>query len=179
MKHENLYEPDCIRTFSGNYINLVNPAPETIEPIDIAVGLARECRFGGHTKRFYSVAEHSMWCADKAVSLFPYDEELPFKILLHDAHEAYIKDIPSPIKRFFKLQYDVLSEKLQAAIHQKFNVRISPRDAVRIHRIDVMALEWEFRHKKMSFTGFELDEWTRIDLFTKEFVKLCPVPVVL
>ncbi len=64
---------------------------------DIAHSLAHQCRYNGHTQKFYSVAEHCIHMADYAMD----DERLPSEArhaLLHDAQEAYIGDIPRPVK---------------------------------------------------------------------------------
>ncbi len=60
---ENLYTPDCIRTFSGQYVNVFAPDPDTILIEDIAHALSQQCRFGGHLPEFYSVAQHCVICA--------------------------------------------------------------------------------------------------------------------
>lgn len=84
-----------ITTYSGQRVNLLNPDPSTIRIEDIAVSLSRICRFNGHTSDHYSVARHSI-----AVSLwlvnYPVDVQLAG--LLHDAHEAYIGGIATPVK---------------------------------------------------------------------------------
>ena len=83
-----------IETYSGIKINIFNPHSDDIRIRDIAHALAMCCRFNGHTKRFLSIAEHSFF-----VSLYvgpPYQLEG----LLHDAAEAYLTDIPRPIKAF-------------------------------------------------------------------------------
>jgi uncharacterized protein len=80
MKYENLYEPDCIRTYTGLYINVFNPKPEMIEIEDIAHALSFQCRFGGHLPKFYSVAQHSLNC-----SYLVKEPALKLTALLHDA----------------------------------------------------------------------------------------------
>ncbi|MFC4230551.1 hypothetical protein ACFOW1_01525 [Parasediminibacterium paludis] len=56
---EDLYKPNCIRTYTGLYMNVFDPTPEMICIEDIAHALSHQCRFSGHTKQFYSVAQHS------------------------------------------------------------------------------------------------------------------------
>lgn len=60
---ENLHTPNCIRTVSGQYVDLADPDPDTILITDIAHALSQLPRFGGHLPRFYSVAQHSMMVA--------------------------------------------------------------------------------------------------------------------
>ena len=81
-----------IQTYTGKKFSLLDPQPEDICIEDIARALSMTCRFGGHVKKFYSVAEHSL----EMVKLVPSPHGL--HALLHDAGEAYIGDITSPVK---------------------------------------------------------------------------------
>ena len=90
--------------YSSNLINLddFNESDFSIE--DIAHSLSNQCRFAGHTKKFYSVAQHSLivsWLATKYARNFPELKKsdikgIGFHALMHDAHEAFIGDIPTP-----------------------------------------------------------------------------------
>lgn len=83
-----------IVTYTGKLFNIFDPKPELICIEDIAHSLANTCRFTGHTRKFYSVAEHSVRMA--------LSHELkghPMTRLLHDAAEAYFGDIATPLKR--------------------------------------------------------------------------------
>lgn len=82
-----------IQTFTGILFDVANPNPINVDIIDIAHGLAHVCRFGGHTSSFYSVAQHSVMVS----TLVP--KHLARAALLHDAAEAYLGDVPTPIKR--------------------------------------------------------------------------------
>jgi len=113
MNKENLYATDCIRTFTGLYMNVFEPTTEMICIEDIAHSLSLQCRFSGHLSEFYSVAEHSILCA----GYVKYDSKLA--ALLHDASEAYMLDIPSPIKRRLP-NYKAIEDKLMQCIAEKF-----------------------------------------------------------
>ena len=54
----------AIQTFTGRRIDPFDPDPEQIVIEDIAQALGNQCRFGGHCRRFYSVAHHSCLLAD-------------------------------------------------------------------------------------------------------------------
>lgn len=81
-----------IETYSGKYVNLLDPTEESIEVYDIAHALSMQCRFGGHSEGFYSVAEHSV-----LVSLLVSPENR-LAALFHDSAEAYLGDVVSPLK---------------------------------------------------------------------------------
>jgi uncharacterized protein len=63
---------------------------------DIAHSLGQLARYNGHAKRFYSVAEHSVLVSKLVEKLDLGD---PFDGLMHDATEAYLSDVPSPLKQ--------------------------------------------------------------------------------
>lgn len=105
-------------TNSGKVIDLLNPDPEQIDLADICEALPKICRFNGQINIHYSVAEHSMYVA----SLVP--DKLKYQAILHDAAEAYICDIPTPLKRYLGKIYTDLEEKLNLAIGQKLGVDI-------------------------------------------------------
>lgn len=84
-----------LRTFTGKTFDPLNPHPDDIDILDIAQGLSNECRFGGQVASFYSVAQHSGVVASILKILDPQYEA---EGLAHDASEAYLKDIPAPLK---------------------------------------------------------------------------------
>lgn len=171
---ESLYRAGYIRTFSGQYVNLVNPKADTIYPIDIAVHLARECRFSNATKKIYSVAEHSVWCMLKAERDYPGMIYLPFIMLMHDAHEYLWRDMATPAKELLT-GYKVYADMLQVVINDKFNVRISPEENEVIKRIDLEALEWEWDNKVLDGDYHEPAEKNIVETFLYHFVRLCKV----
>lgn len=100
-----------IETFTGKEFYFLDPTPDAIDIRDIAHSLAFTCRYTGHSKRFYSVAEHSI--------LVSYLANDPLAGLLHDASEAYITDIASPIKPYLS-NYKELEDMLMGRIASKF-----------------------------------------------------------
>jgi hypothetical protein len=97
--------------------------PEDIHIEDIAWGLATECRFGGHCP-FYTVAEHSIYVS-QLMEGFAYPESIDRQLigLLHDAAEAYLKDIPRPIKHTPAFAaYRELEKKIQDVIYRSFQL---------------------------------------------------------
>ena len=84
-------------TYTGKMIDIKNPSKDAIDIIDIAHALSQICRAAGHFKHFYSVAQHSVNCLKEAQKR-GYSEKLALACLLHDAQEAYLCDIPTPLK---------------------------------------------------------------------------------
>lgn len=82
-----------IRTFTGRKFWPLQPRQDDLDINDIAHALSNICRFTGHTRLFYSVAEHSVRVAE----ILPPD--LRLWGLLHDASEAYLCDLASPVKK--------------------------------------------------------------------------------
>mgnify|MGYP003865886187 CR=1 FL=1 len=81
---------------------------------DIAHSLSNMCRYNGHTKYFYSVAEHSLLVA----SILP--DKLKLEGLLHDAPEIYFTDLPAPIKGHFYV--DILDRGEKISIEEFENL---------------------------------------------------------
>jgi len=85
-----------IRMRSGKRFYYLDPRPEEVSIEDIAHSLANQTRYNGHAG-FYSVAQHSVMCAEVAADL-GYSSEVQFQALMHDAAEAYLGDVPAPLK---------------------------------------------------------------------------------
>jgi 5'-deoxynucleotidase YfbR-like HD superfamily hydrolase len=126
---------NMIRTFTGLYIDVNNPRPDMFNIVDIAHALSMQPRFGGHLYREYSVAQHSIECA------LICEPSHMFAALMHDASEAYLCDIPSPIKKLIP-DYRKLEDKLMYAISEKFRFRY-PLSA-QVHEADQYMLELEW-----------------------------------
>jgi hypothetical protein len=95
---ERVREGNFVETFTGGRFYPFDPSPDEVRLADIAGGLAHTCRFGGHCRRFYSVALHSLHVSAELSEGGP---RLQLYGLLHDAGEAYLGDVPRPIKAEF------------------------------------------------------------------------------
>lgn len=139
---ENLYYPErgCIRTQSGIYINVSDPNPDHIEIEDIAYALSKIQRFGGHLKHPYSVLRHVNDCVAIASCDFKTDI---FEVLMHDASEAYLGDIPSPIKSFLP-DYKKMEDNLMSIIAKKYGFRYPL--SIETKKIDKDQLEYEWEY---------------------------------
>lgn len=136
MATENLYAPNCIRTNSGIYFNLLAPTIDMVCIEDIAHSLSMQCRFGGHLKRHYSVAEHCVRVAE-ALPL-----EYRFSGLMHDASEAYIVDVPRPAKMLLP-GYKALENNIMITIAKKFGFTWPmPKEVERADNY-LLSFEWD------------------------------------
>lgn len=152
-----------IQTYSGRRFNPLNPNPDAIVIQDIAHALSMQCRFSGHCRHFYSVAQHSV--------LVSYICGVEFALwgLLHDASEAYLVDMPRPLKRSGKLDAFVKFEhKVQKAVCKRFGLpEIEPPD---VKRADTILLATEARdlmsplhpdwRQPVEPLPFKIDPWT-------------------
>ena len=129
---------DFIHTYTGKKFRPLTPDPDAIDIRDIAHALAMSARFGGMTRTFYSVAEHSV-----RVSLICSAKDA-LAGLLHDASEAYLKDIPQPVKHQDAAEFYRLAEgQLQAAIYERFG--LSPNEPASVKRADLVMVHTEGR----------------------------------
>ena len=114
---------DWIQTKSGRKFWPLSPRSEDIRLSDIAHALSMTTRFTGHLDRFYSVAEHSRLVA-LATRHLGGDEEDYKQALLHDASEAYLCDIASPVKQSPEFAgYRAAEDRLQRAIYRRYQVQ--------------------------------------------------------
>ncbi len=111
---------NCMLTGNGNLINLLEPKEEQIHLEDISLSLSKICRYSGGTIHFYSVAQHSLNCYKMAKR--QYDEKTGFYLLLHDAAEAYLSDIPTPVKKLIP-DIDRIEKVISMTIYKKFHLQ--------------------------------------------------------
>lgn len=106
---------DWMQTATGRAFFPLDPRPSEIFIADIAAALSKLCRFGGHTRKFYSVAEHCVLMAGKAPA------EIALSALMHDASEAYLSDVIRPIKSSLT-NYCAIEAALERVIAERFNL---------------------------------------------------------
>jgi 5'-deoxynucleotidase YfbR-like HD superfamily hydrolase len=106
---------DWIQTFSGRKFHSMAPRPEEVFIEDIAHSLSLLCRFNGHCKRYYSVADHSV----RVSRILP--AELRLWGLLHDAGEAYLTDLPRPVKKGLP-QFSEIEDRVLEQVALRFGL---------------------------------------------------------
>ena len=129
-----------IQTFSGLAFYPLDPRPEDIRIEDIAHALALQCRFTGHSRLFYSVAEHSVH-----VSYLCEPEDALWG-LLHDASEAYLGDVSRPLKRQPAMrEYRVAERDAQWAVSLRFGLDTEELEPASVTRADMLLAAIEGR----------------------------------
>lgn len=147
-----------IRVHTGGRYYPLDPRLDEIHIEDIIWSLPMLCRYNGHIDRFYSVAEHS-WLLSYAVP-----PEYAFEALLHDASEAYMSDIPRPLKyadeliafrkiednntRYINNKFGILNGPYKGSMYCTFNTS----DVVKEYDKRIVANE-----KKELFSGIDAD----------------------
>jgi hypothetical protein len=132
-----------VLTFTGKAFPLINIDPEKIDIQDIAHSLSNQCRWNGHCRQFYSVAEH---CIEMSLM----EGINPLVGLLHDAAEAYIGDIVSPLKRILKGGFQppslgLIEDKLNRTIEKKFSLPFYSINSPSIEHADWILVATEKR----------------------------------
>lgn len=123
-----------IETYSGQKFYFMNPDPDDISIEDIAHSLGMQVRYTGHAQHFYSIAEHSI-----LVSRLCRNQNKLWG-LLHDASEAYLTDVATPVKAQLT-NYKQIERNLMDAICLKFGIHnVMPED---VHACDMTALRVE------------------------------------
>ncbi len=171
-------EAAWIQTYSGRRFNPTNPNPDAIVIQDIAHPLSMQCRFTGHTKKFYSVAQHSVlvsYICDSSDALWG---------LMHDASEAYLVDVPRPLKRSGKFEaYLEYEAQMQEAICRRFGLPLKEPPSVKRADTQLLATEardlmsplhpdWVQRVDPLPFLIEAWDHDKAKDMFMKRFFEL-------
>ena len=144
---------DYIETFTGKQFWPLDPRPEDVDVLDIAHSLSMQCRFNGHCKVFYSVAEHSLIVAEE-LAVMGYSSEMQLQGLLHDAAEAYICDLPRPLKNCID-GYKSYELDIQSVIYDALNLDYpSASEQLTVKHVDDALLKYEGRHLMPNKTGW-------------------------
>ena len=150
-----------IRTLSGGRFYPLAPRIEDVKITDLAHALAVKCRYGGHCKGFYSVAQHCCLVADDLYDTFSgghpnYRREMALAGLLHDSDEAYspFGDIPRPVKRQmekinpgFGAYIKLIGDHIRDTVYERYN--LPPGEPAAVKRVDD-AILWDERRAFMT-----------------------------
>lgn len=160
--NEAVSEKCVFQTYTGRYIDALNPRCEDIVLEDIAHHLSLQCRFNGACSEFYSVAEHCFIASSIAT------DSLSAAALLHDAAEAYIGDMISPLK-FLLPKFKEIEDGLQNVIYERFNIQLTEQDKKELKKIDLTLLATE-RHVLMVQDGVEWESLADSSLMVHDLI---------
>lgn len=118
-----------IQTQSGQQFFPFDPFRNEYRIEDIAHALGNICRFAGHTKEFYSVAQHCVLVSENVLPEFSRWG------LLHDAAEAYFGDLPSPIKSIMP-EYHAVEHQTAVLIADAFGITLDPEMELAVKMVD-------------------------------------------
>lgn len=163
-----------IQTYTRKHFDVLEPTVQMIDIEDIAQSLSLICRFGGHCKFPYSVAQHSIYVWEKTGE--PWG-------LMHDAAEAYIGDICRPVKKKIP-QFKEIEDNILKVIAEKFGLPYEM--PLSVHDADNRMLmteaeqllggpTWNVPYK--PYTDLEIKEWTPTfakDMFLIAFTRIFP-----
>lgn len=155
-----------IQTSSGRLVNPFSMRIEDISLHDIAHALEGIGRFGGHTSRLYSVAEHSIGVAYMVRRLGGTKEDAQAG-LLHDAAEAYLGDIPSPLK--YRSEFAFLREaeaRIQGLVWKKYGLEGADRSLVK--KADQILLGLEARD--LMNAGHNPEHWPALQIIPQHVI---------
>lgn len=127
-----------IRTYKDVEFYFNNPTIDMIDLEDIAHSLSLQCRYNGHIKKYYSVAEHSVWVS-KIV-----DPKYAMFGLMHDAPEAYIGDMVAPLKIMMD-KFIEIDDQILELVASKFNFEINPESKKAVKEADYIMFVTEIR----------------------------------
>lgn len=166
MDNENTTPEYWIATANGLHVSYTHPDRREITIGDIAYSLAQQPRFLGHMPSIdgdpMTIAGHCL-LVTHLLELDRYDPEIQLQGLMHDAHEAYIGDMPTPLKlALFKGDIDILAQDLQESIRQELSLPAPNYESQKIVRgYDEIALRLEVEHSMITERLGELPEWTQ------------------
>jgi len=133
-----------IQTVSGLWFSFDKPTTAMVSLHDVAHSLSCLNRYNGHAKRPYNVAQHSVLCSRRA------PDELKLEALLHDAHEAYVGDMSSPLKTLIP-EYRVISDRAERVVRLFF--ALPPMMTPEVKTIDLRMLVTEAKQFGFDWWG--------------------------
>lgn len=149
-----------MQTRGGHQFDPDSVSITKIEITDIAHALSNMSRYAGHSLRFYSVAEHSVLTYNIAKKRWPQDIATQWAALLHDATEAYVVDLPTPLKRLLP-KFMEIEGKVAELLSAEFKI---PSDATTVRRVKLIDKEALATEAPKLFLN--TDNWDNIKTVT-------------
>lgn len=134
-----------ILTANGQQVDLLRTQANVITLADVSHALAQINRFNGHCARPYCVAEHSLLVLDIIVHLYaPASPHCRLAALMHDAHEAYVGDMATPVKQVVGEGWRLLEHRFERCLRSAWGLHVASHEyAAMIKHADLIALATE------------------------------------
>lgn len=165
-----------MQTYTGRQFWPLDPRADEVDIVDIAHALANSCRYAGHCHGFYSVAEHSVLLSH----IVPPEDA--FAALMHDATEAYVVDVPRPLKPFLP-GYKEIETRVWSAIAAAFGLAEELPESVKLADTAILLAErdqvmgtppadWGIEGEAPEVTIRFLNPWNAKEAFLDRFEEL-------
>lgn len=151
-----------IQTQSGYYFCFEDPHRNEFTIYDIARSLSKQCRFVGHTREFYSVAQHCVLASYVVPPEYAYDA------LMHDAAEAFMGDVSRPLKQLLP-DFKAIEKRVEDAVFARFHVSNPLPLAVKHADLVMLATE---RRDLMPADG---EAWMCLETITPLVERIVPL----
>jgi hypothetical protein len=129
-----------IKTYTGRKVDLAKPDPGAVCIEDVAHALSMVCRYNGHCRSFYSVAEHSVNV--EALAGEPCSQGVRLALLMHDAGEAFVGDVVAPLKILLP-EYRTIEEGWERAVSERYEISRDAGTLQVVKRADIEMREVE------------------------------------
>lgn len=134
-----------ITTYTGEHFDPLHPDIDLIKGEDAAHALSLICRGNGHVTTFFSVGQHCINCCKEAMER-GYSDRVALACLVHDASEAYMSDVPRPLKQLLP-EYVEAEKKLLALVYEHFlGSKITDEEEKMVKEIDDDMLYYDMYH---------------------------------
>lgn len=172
IANENVQQMSYITTYTGAHFYPTAPDEKNIHIEDIAHALSYICRGNGHVKNFFSVGQHCINCTLEAMAR-GYSRRVCLACLLHDAGEAYMSDVPRPVKMGMP-QYRVLEDEIIRVVYEKYlGSDLTPEEQRLVKQVDDDMLYFDMKVLLGEKSDREAPEM--MSIFSQEYVPFIEV----
>lgn len=154
-----------IKVRSGAYFNYNNVEDHFYRIEDIAHALSNNCRYTGHCKHHYSIAQHSVLMS------YQVPEALALEALLHDASEAYLGDLNTDLKSMLP-EYKALERRVESTIASQYGIAYPLPPAVKEADLRMLMTE---KAKLIPYSDIDVHYWPDAEPYHELKIRRWPI----